>query len=59
MNAAEIIEQIKRLPEDEKEKVVSFVRHLPNDETIEAIQQHIEDLPRFNSVEDLFEELKG
>lgn len=59
MNAAEIIEQINRLPEDEKEKIISFVRHLPNDETIEAIQEPVEGLPRFNSVEELFEELKG
>lgn len=34
MNAAEIIEEIARLPENEKGKVVESVRHLPNAETL-------------------------
>ena len=59
MNAAQIIEEITRLPEDEKDKVVDFVRHLPNDETLAAIDEPIENLPRFKSVEALFEELKS
>ena len=57
MNAAEIIEEIKRLPEDERGKVVEFMRHIPNAETIEAINEPTEGLPRFNTVEELFEEL--
>ena len=57
MNAAEIIEEIVQLPESEKGKVVEFVRHLPNAETIAAINEPIEGLPRFNTVEELFEEL--
>ena len=57
MNALEIIEEIKRLPEDERGKVVEFMRHIPNAETIEAINEPTEGLPRFNTVEELFEEL--
>lgn len=38
MNAAKIIQEIARLPE--KEKVVEFVRHLPNAETLEAVDNH-------------------
>ena len=57
MNALEIIEEIKRLPEDERGKVVEFMRHIPNAETIEAINEPTEELPRFNTVEELFEEL--
>jgi hypothetical protein len=59
MNAVEVIEEIKRLPEEEREKVVEFVRHLPNAETIEAINEPLEGLPRFDSVEDLLKELKS
>ncbi len=58
MNAAEIIKEIECLPESEKGKVVEFVRHIPNAETIAAINEPTEDLPRFSSVEELFEELK-
>ena len=57
MNAAEIIEEIAQLSESEKVKVVEFVRHLPNAETIAAINEPTEGLPRFNTVEELFEEL--
>ena len=59
MNAAEIIEVIKRLPEDERGKVVEFMRHIPNAETIEAINEPTEDLLRFDTVEELFEELNS
>lgn len=58
MNAGEVIEEIKRLPEKERSKVVEFVRHLPNAETVEAINEPHEGLPRFDSVEELFKELK-
>lgn len=57
MNALEIIEEIKRLPEDERGKVAEFMRHIPNAETIEAINEPTEGLPRFSTVEELFEEL--
>ena len=46
MNAAEIIQEIQRLPEDEKGKVVDFMRHLPNAETLEAMREPINGLPR-------------
>ncbi|MBC2602994.1 hypothetical protein [Puniceicoccus vermicola] len=59
MNAAEIIEEIQRLPEDERGKVIEFVRHQPNQETLEAMREPTEGLPRFETVEDLFEEMRG
>ena len=58
MDAAEIIEEIIRLSEKEKVKVVEFVRHMPNAETIDAINEPTEGLPRFSTVEELFEELE-
>jgi len=59
MNAAEIIQEITRLPESERGKVIDFMRHLPNAETLEAMEEPIENLPRFSSVESLFEELNS
>ncbi len=59
MNAEQIIEDIQRLPEEERNKVVEFVRHLPNAETIEAINEPLEGLQRFDNVEELFKELKS
>ena len=58
MNAAEIIEQIARLPDDEKGKVVDFVRHLPNAETLEAINEPSEGLPHYTSMEEVSSVLK-
>ena len=59
MNAAEIIQEIQRLPEDEKGKVVEFVRHQPNAETLEAMEEakHPEDLEKFDSAADMFKKL--
>jgi len=57
MNAAQIIEEIQRLPEDERGKVLDFARHQPNAETLEAMREPTDDLPRFETVEALFEEL--
>ena len=59
MDAAQIIKEINRLPEEEMGKVVEFVRHLPNTETIAAINEPIEGLPRYSSVEELFAELES
>lgn len=59
MNAAKVIEEIKRLPEKERSKVVDFVRHLPNAKTVEAMDEPIDGLPRFDSIEELFKELKS
>jgi len=53
MNAAEIIEEIARLPENEKGKVVEFVRHLPNAETLEAINEPTEGLPRYRNMSEV------
>jgi len=58
MNAAEIIEEIARLPDNEKGKVVEFVRHLPNAETLEAMNEQSDDLPRYTSMEEVSSALK-
>jgi hypothetical protein len=59
MNAAEIIEHIKQLPPGERGKVVAFARHLPNEETLQAIKEaeHPEKLEHFESAADLFDKL--
>jgi hypothetical protein len=54
MNAAEIIEEIQRLPGNEQGKVVEFVRHLPNAETIAAIYEPLEEGRSFKSAAELF-----
>ena len=58
MNAAEIIQQIQRLPEDEKGKVVDFMRHLPNAETLEAMREPVGE-ERFNSAAELFASIEA
>ena len=58
MNAAEIIEEIAQLPESEKGKVVEFVRHLPNAETLEAINEPTEDLPHYTSMDEVRRAIK-
>ena len=59
MNAAEIIQKIERLPEEEKGKVVDFMRHLPNEETLAAMEEakHPEKLEKFDSAADMFKKL--
>jgi|GEM_PF-1174626 len=59
MNAVEIIQEIERLPESEKGKVVDFMRHLPNKETLEAMEEakHPEKLEKFDSAADMFKKL--
>jgi len=59
MNAAQIIEEIQRLPEDEKGKVVDFMRHLPNEETLAAMEEakHPEKLEKFDSAAGMFKKL--
>jgi len=59
MNAAQIIEEIQHLPEDERGKVLDFVRHQPNAETLEAMKEaaHPDTLEKFESASDLFEKL--
>ena len=59
MNVAEIIQEIERLPEEEKGKVVDFMRHLPNEETLAAMEEakHPEKLEKFDSAADMFKKL--
>ena len=54
MNAAEIIQEIQRLPEKEEGKVVDFMRHLPNAETFEAMREPVEEGRSFKSAAELF-----
>jgi antitoxin component of RelBE/YafQ-DinJ toxin-antitoxin module len=59
MNAAQIIDEIQRLPGNEQSKVVDFMRHLPNEETLAAMQEakHPEKLEKFDSAADMFKKL--
>jgi len=58
MNAQQIIDEITQLPLEEKSKVVEFVRHLPNQDTIEAINEPIEDLPRYTNMNEVRSAIK-
>jgi len=58
MNAATIIEEIKSLPEDERGKVIDFVRHIPNHETLDAMNEPTEGLPRYKNMNDVRAALK-
>jgi len=42
VDAAEIIDEIQRLPDTEQGKVVELVRHLPNAKTIAEIHEPLE-----------------
>lgn len=53
MNAAQIITEITQLPLDEQSKVVDFVRHLPNAETLAAMNEPTEGLPRYTSMDEV------
>ena len=57
MNAAQIIEEIQRLPKEERDKVREFVRQQPNAETIAAMEEakHPENLEKFDSAADMFQ----
>ena len=59
MSATEVIEEIKRLSPEERSKVIEFVRHLPNKETLQAMEEPLEGLPRFKTVKELFNELES
>ena len=54
MDAARIIDEIQRLPSEEMGKVIEFMRHLPNAETIAAINEPIDEARSFNSAAELF-----
>jgi len=59
MDAAEIIKEIERLPEDERGKVVDFMRHLPNKKILDAMEEAKcpEQLEKFDSAADMFKKL--
>jgi|GEM_PF-2501577 len=61
MNAAEIIEEIVRLPQNEQGEVIHFVRHLTNLtnlETLEAINEPTGGLPRYTNMTEVSSALK-
>ena len=58
MKALEIIEEIKSLPSAQKDRAIEFVRSITGTDTIEAIEEPLKDLPRFDLVNQFFEELK-
>ena len=47
MRAAQIIEEIQHLPEDERGKVLDFARRQPNVETLKTMREPTGGLPRF------------
>ena len=59
MDAAEIIQEIERLPENEKGKIFDFMRHLPSNQTLDAMEEamHPEKLEKFDSAADMFKKL--
>ncbi len=59
MSVAEIIEQIGLLSLDEQNKIVEFVKHLPNEETVEAMKEaeNPEKLESFENADAMFESL--
>lgn len=59
MDAAEIIQEIERLPEDEQGKIFAFMRHLPSNQTLDAMEEamHPEKLEKFDSAADMFKKL--
>jgi hypothetical protein len=59
MNAAQIIEEIQRLSEDERGKVLDFARHQPNAETLEAMREPVEAGRSFKSAAELFASIEA
>ena len=53
MNAAQIIDEIQRLPEEERGKVLEFARNQPNAETLEAMEEPADKLPRYRSMDEV------
>ena len=58
MDAAEVIDQYKRLPPEEQGKVLEFIRHQPNEATIEAINEPTEGLPRYSNMDEVKSAIK-
>jgi len=59
IDAAKIIDEIKLLPADEQVKVIEYIRTIPNEETMQALDEPSDTLQRFNSVDALFSELES
>ncbi len=57
MNAVEIIEEIKRLPEDERGKVIAFIKEIPNETTLEAMRAPVDEERSFKNSAELFKAL--
>ena len=51
MTAAQVIEEICKLTPEEQEKVVKFVNRVPNQETIDAMNEPIDKSRSFKSAE--------
>ena len=54
MNAVRIIEEFRKLSPDEQIKVVDFMRHIPNEETIAAIYEPVDESRSFKNADELF-----
>ena len=53
MNAVRIIEEFRKLPADEQIKVVDFMRHIPNEETVAAINEPGDESRSFKNAAEL------
>ena len=53
MNAVQIIEEMQKLPPQEFAKVIEFARHVPNQETIDALNENKEGLPRYKTMDEV------
>jgi hypothetical protein len=58
MTASQIINEIERLADDERNAVVDFVRNLPNCKTVDSMNEPVDTLPTFGSVDELFKDLE-
>ena len=59
MNAVEILEEISRLPADEKGKVVAFLSHQPNAVTLAAMREPVEEGRFHKSAAELFPSIEA
>lgn len=59
MNAAEVIEKIVKMPQEEQNKVVKFMRNTPNQDTIDAINEPLENLSVYKSMNEVKSAIKN
>ena len=59
MSAAEVIEDFKRLPTEEQNKVIEFLLHLPTEETLNAMEEarKPDKLESYSSSDDFFKSM--